>query len=304
MAVLVRSSPGSLVLVKAAADRDEEHTEGRPVKSLWELVNDMWRGANVKKRKRTLTDKGHENVKGDAGTGYYRDELLALGHLHDALVDNDLSRVHDEGSHPDDRYFAGGLIDPETGHPMQPGEAATNHMLQLGQKAKSALRVRHRIAQSKSKHFHPETGEKLGFYDDGPWGAGTGDHFRVRLERETGNKYGARKPRIKGTSTTTRFLDPERGLVKVHTLTPHDEGMDPIVTHHYQDGTKEVVSGGGQTPSATPPESTGESTESPLDSSFSHLQNSDAEQASDAGRPEGLSDAEWAKIQQMRSGDA
>jgi hypothetical protein len=263
----------------------------------------MWRGAKVKHRKR-LTDKGHENVKGDAGTGYYREELIALAHLHDALVDGDLSRVHDEGSHPDDRYFAGGLIDPETGHPMQPGEHARTHMLQLGQKAKSALQVRHRMAQSRSKNFDKETGEKLGFHDDGPWGPGTGDHFTVRLKRETGNKYGRKENRIKGSSSTTRFLDPERGLVKVVTLTPHDKDMEPIVTHHYQDGTKEVVSGGGQTPSATPPESTDESTESPLDSSFSHLQNSDAEEASDAGRPEGLSDAEWAYIQQMRSGDA
>jgi len=265
MAVLVRDNPGSLVLVKAAAKKGK-----RPTETLWQLVNNRWRGANVKNHA--------SGIPGDGGTHYNGDELRMLAHMWDALGFNpdrpegNIASLHNESAHPEPKFFGGGLINPDTGEAMHPSGATLEHLGQMGRKAISAMRLRHRRyispkgAKGKGPKVHKETGEILPEYEDGPWGPGTGAHFSEKLR-------GSWRKKVPTTQKTEYNLHPTEGLQRTVTHTPKD-GTEATSTTDAS-GSLATSTAFANLPKgdAEPSEKTGNA----LDDSFSTLSNEPGE---------------------------
>lgn len=268
MAVLVKDSPGSLVLVKAAGK------EKGKMRTLWEMINKPWEGAPG-------TIKHKSGIPGDGGGQMSHKELVMLAHMFDALTQGNVHHLHDEDAHPDPEHFGGGLVHPETGQKMvpkgNPGDPKSpiGQLIKMGRDAIRVMHTRHKrhISELGPNGFGPvssydkktgeprmrardeTTGEFLPKYLPGPWGPGTGP-MRVIYNKPNWKKKGPGS-----TKTSHEFNFDEGGLVTTRTFTPKDEGTSSAAGaasgHDHLAGFRDK----DETPK----------TESPLEDSFSTL---------------------------------
>ena len=300
MAVLVRNSPGSLVLVKAAKKE-------KKMRTLWELINEPWEGAPG-----TINHKS--GIPGDGGGQMSHKELVMLAHMFTALTSGNVHHLHDGDAHPDPEHFGGGLVDPETGQKMVPNgdpndgidpvtgkpKSPMAALVKMGRDAIRVMHTRHdrhisekgpnglgpissidkKTGQPRGMRARDEkTGDYLPKYLDGPWGRGTGP-MRVKYNKPKWEKRGPGS-----TKTTHKFDFDEGGLVTTKTFIPKKE------SGHVEGCQCQTCLGGG------PPSHLGvkddpvgpktDAESSPLDQSFNSLSDTAPEGAGFGAASEG-----------------